>query len=190
MDFNDSYMYEENNITDTNEAEQIENLDQDADESKKRTARIDRSNAKYSAEDFMALPRAEQLELAEKYWNGKVENYDDGTFQFSYSHLAKLCQELGFRKGIVDTMPEGATVPSSIIYIEHGRRTETEVKKLTLSKSTIDKIDELLGDKLSNVEKSKVIDEILSQALEQKLADKRVGQFGVAYRPLEEERII
>lgn len=190
MDFNDSYVYEENNITDTNEVEQIENLDQDADESKKRTARVDRSNAKYSAEDFMALPRAEQLALAEKYWNGKVENYDDGTFQFSYSHLAKLCQDLGFRKGIVDTMPEGAVDPSSIIYIEHGRRVETEVKKLTLSKSTIDKIDELLGDKLSNVEKSKVIDEILSQALEQRLADKRVGQFGVAYRPLEEERII
>ena len=194
MDFGNSYKSEGFNLADSIMGEEMDAPEVDTDESKKRSQRIDRSNAKYSEEDFMKLPRKEQLELAEKYWNGPVADFDDGTFQFSYTHFANLCQKLGFRKGIVDTMPEGEAsdpvAPSSIIYIEHGRREETEVKKLTLSKSTIDKIDQLLGDKLSNVEKSKVTDEILSQALDQKLADKRVGQFGVAYRPLAEERIM
>lgn len=193
MDFGNSYMSEEINITDTNMVEANNASDLDA-EGKKRATKIDRSNAKYSEDDFMKMSRAEQLVLAEKYWNGPVADFDDGTFQFSYTHFANLCQKLGFRKGIVDTMPDGVAsdqvAPSSIIYIEHGKREETEVKKLTLAKSTIEKIDQLLGDKLSNVERSKVVDEILSQALEQKLNDKRVGQFGVAYRPLAEERLL
>ena len=188
MDFSNTYMSEELNVTDTD-------MEQETEDSKKRASKIDRSSAKYSEDDFMKLPRAEQLGLAEKYWNGPVADFDDGTFQFSYTHFANLCQKLGFRKGIVDTMPEGEfpdpeVAPSSIVYIEHGKREETEVKKLTLDKCTIEKIDKLLGDKLSNVEKSKVIDAILSQALDKKLADKRVGQFGVAYRPLAEERLL
>lgn len=80
--------------------------------------------------------------------------------------------------------------PGSIIYIEHGKRQETEVKKITFAKDTIDKIDQLLGDQLSNVERSKVIDVIRSRALDDRLAAKRAGQFGVAYRPVAEERLL
>ena len=196
MDFDNTYMAEEINITATDVSAEIKNADQDADVGKKRSPKIDRSGAKYSEDAFMNLPRSEQLALAEKYWNGPVADFDDGTFQFSYTHFANLCQKLGFRKGIVDTMPECVAsdqkevAPSSIVYIDHGKRDKTEVKKLTLAKGTIDKMDQLLGNKLSNVEKSKVIDEILSHVLDQKLADKRAGQFGVAYRPVAEERLL
>ncbi len=73
--------------------------------SKKKETKIDRSNAKYSEKYFLeSLSREEQHELAEKYWNGPVANYDDGTFQFSYAHFADICKKLGFRKGIVDTL--------------------------------------------------------------------------------------
>ena len=187
MDYIDNKTSVKMNATDTDVAPK-EN------DSKRRATKKDRSNAKYSEADFMGFPRAEQLALAEKYWNGPVDEFDDGTFQFSYTHFANLCQKLGFRKGIVDTMPEDVALdniaPSSIIYIDHGRRELTEVKKLTFSKSTIDKMEQLLGDKLSNVEKSKVIDEIFSQVLDQKLKDKKAGQFGVAYRPHDEERLM
>lgn len=164
-------------------------------EKKKRCKCKDRSNSRYSMDDFMKLPRAEQLELAEKYWNGPVADFDDGTFQFSYTHFANLCQKLGFKKGIVDTIPKGEAqvsevAPSSIVYIEHGKRGETVEKKFTLAKTTVDKIDQLLGDQLSNIERSKVIDALLSQVLDQRLSEKSKGQFGVAYRSVEEKRLI
>ena len=170
--------------------------DKEADEGRSRAAKKDRSGGKYSEEAFLALPRSEQLALAERYWNGPVATFDDGTFQFSYTHFGKICEQIGFRKGIVDTRPEiklpdkEETEPSAIIYIDHGRREETIVKKLTLSKETEEKISRLLGDRLSNIEKSKVVDVILSQALDRCLVEQKAGLFGVAYRPTEEERLI
>lgn len=187
MDFGNTYMSEELNVTDTD-------MEQETEDSKKRSQKVDRSSNKYSEEDFRALSRDEQLRLANIHWMDS-KGYDESKmFQFSYTHFSNICKELGFVKGVIDTRegeaPDPEVALSSIVYIEHGKREETEVKKLTLDKGTISKIDQLLGDKLSNVEKSKVIDAILSQALDKKLADKRVGQFGVAYRPLAEERLL
>ena len=76
-----------------------------------------------------------------------------------------------------------------IIYIDHGKR-DTIVRKYSLSESTVEKEKRLLGNKLSNSEKSKVIDVIYSTALDQRLEDQKAGRFGVCYRPQEEERLI
>ena len=161
-------------------------------EKKKRSKCKDRSNSRYSMEDFMRLPRHDQLALAEKYWMGRTECFDDGTFQFSYTCFGNLCKQLGFRKGIVDTRSEEAAIENtnSVVYINHGKRGETVEKKFTLAKTTVDKIDQLLGDQLSNIERSKVIDALLSQVLDQRLSEKSKGKFGVAYRSVEEKRLI
>lgn len=200
MDSNNSYMSEEMKLTDTDIGEEIISLD-DANGSKKRASKVDRSGNTYSEEKFRVLPREEQLRLANKHWMDS-KGYDaSGIFQFSYTHFSNICKELGFVKGVIDTRKDASDTkeyasdskkvePCSILYIDHGKREETEVKKLTFAKDTIDKIDQLLGDKLSNVEKSKVIDVILSEALDNKLAAKRVGQLVVAYRPVYEVRLI
>lgn len=193
MELENNKQFEEINSKDSSMGEEMYVV-LDGKGKKKKSRKIDRSGCKYSEKDFLQMPRAEQLVLAEKYWNGPVADFDDGTFQFSSTHFATLCQKIGFRKGVVDTLPENATSDqentSSVIYIDHGRREATEVKKFTLAKGTIEKMDQLLGDTLSNVERSKVIDAILVEALEQKLAEQRAGMFKVVYRPLDEERIL
>jgi hypothetical protein len=199
---------EERNYMDTLQTEQTENEDSAVapqteskdtveGERKQRAARKDRSDAKYSEDDFRAFPRSKQHELAEQYWNGKTEDFDDGTFQFSYTHFAKICTDLGFRKGIVDTMPEKQAAEEqesgasgSIIYIDHGKRAGSVTKKMTISEETDKKIEELLGKSLSNVEKSKVLDAILTEAIEDRLIDKRAGRFEVFYRPTDGERLL
>lgn len=157
-----------------------------------RAHRKDRSNGKYSETDFLNLPREEQLKLAEHYWMGRTEDFDDGTFQFSYTHFAELCKMLGFRKGVVDELKSNNNCTSlkKKIYIEHGRREETDVKKLTLSVSTINNLDMLLGNRLSNIEKSKVMDIIIAEKVDELLKIKKEGEFSVAYRRCEEERLI
>jgi hypothetical protein len=156
-------------------------------EKRKRASKKDRSNGKYSQEDFLNLPRVEQYALAEKYWNGPVADFDDGTFQFSSTQFAKLCEKLGFRKGIVDTLAEESLSDSQdTLYIDRGRRGETVEKKYTLSKETVVKMDELLGS-LGNMEKSKVLDLLLSQMLDEKLEAKRAGHFHVVYKASAEE---
>lgn len=158
---------------------------------KKRAQNKDRSDGELSEADFMALSRTEQLNLAEKYWNGRTDTYDkDKKFKFSYTHLGTLCERLGFRKGIVDMKKDG--VKESKLYIEHGRREKTVEKKVTFSEKTISKFNDLLGkdNKLSNIEKSKILDVILLEALEGKLAAKNAGAFSVAYKPVKEEVLI
>lgn len=75
------------------------------------------------------------------------------------------------------------------IYISHGKR-ETEEKKFTLSVTTVAKVDELVGDKLSKMEKSKVVDAIFSTALDEWLSYKKSGIFSVKYRASEEVTLI
>ncbi len=160
----------------------------------KKTTKIDRSNSKYSEADFRSLSREEQYALASKYWNGPVANYDDGTFQFSYSHFGDICRSIGLRKGIIwINEPEKQMQPSDTkktIWINHGKRTETAVKKLTLSKETIDMMDQLLGENLSNIEKSKVIDIILVNTLKEMLKDKAEGRFQICYHAVEAKRLL
>ena len=156
----------------------------------------DRSNSKYSEQDFLAMPRDEQLKLVEKYWNGPVADFDDGTFQFSYSHFAKLCSEIGFRKGIVDDfadMKEKNDCSKMKIYIEHGTRSDTVEKKFTLSTSTVEALDQLFADSdktISNIEKSKIIDVVIGDKINELLELKRKGLLSISYKPIEEVKII
>jgi hypothetical protein len=65
---------------------------------KKRAQNKDRSDGELSEADFMSLSRTEQFAIAEKYWNGRTDTYDDDKkFKFSYTHLGTLCERLGFR---------------------------------------------------------------------------------------------
>ncbi len=161
----------------------------------KRITREDRESNKYSMEDFKNLPRNDQIDLAEKYWFGSVKSFEESKlFKFSYTTLCKICKSIGLRKGVIDTLKgkdNGTDVGkvNEIIYIDHGRR-NSSTKKLTLSQETIDLMNSLLGDNLANAEKSKIIDAILRQALEDKLSKKDAGKLAVIYRPVKEERIL
>ena len=163
-----------------------------------RCSKKDRSNAKYSEVEFRRLSRTDQLKLARQYWSGAVADFDDGTFQFSYSHFAKICESLGFQKGIVDLHSDKDVrnmVPDLIIYIDRGRREETVEKKFTLSKTTVEKIEKLIESKegknqLSNIEKSKTIYKMLAMTAEQMLQAKELGKFSVAYRQHDPEILI
>lgn len=185
MDFQNSIQSEETILTDT-----------DMGESKLKKERIDRTSHKYSEDEFRTLSRKEQLKLANTHWMDSKGFDESRMFQFSYSHFSEVCKDLGFVKGVLDTKEDDyineidEVKSESMIYIDHGNRTDTEAKKFTLSKSTIDKMDQLLGDGLSNSERSKVIDAIIGKALDARLADKERGQFGVAYRPVAEERLL
>jgi hypothetical protein len=81
--------------------------------------------------------------------------------------------------------------PPTIIWIDHGKRQEgTAVKKLTLSITTIGMMDQLLGDKLSNIERSIVIDIILAEALSKLIKAKEDGRFQLSYRPVDAQRLL
>ena len=75
-------------------------------QSKSRSTNKDRSQNKYSKDDFMSLTRREQFELAKKYWNIPSDQFDDGTFQFSRTLFVKLCEEIGFEKSVIDKRGE------------------------------------------------------------------------------------
>lgn len=159
-------------------------------EAEKRKGNLDRSKNKYSEVDFRTLPRKEQLELAQTWWMDSKGFDNGGMFQFSYTHFSNICKDLGFEKGVLDTKKDtDFPKKGSCIFIDHGRREETEVKKLTLSKSTVCKMDQLL-EGLSNIEKSKVLDVLLEKLLDEKLQDKAMGMFSVFYRPQKEQQIL
>ncbi len=159
-------------------------------EAEKRKVTVDRSHHRYSEEDFRHLPREEQLRLANVHWMDSKGYDKSGMFQFSYTHFSNICKDLGFEKGVLDTKKDtDFPKKGSCIFIDHGRREETEVKKLTLSKSTVCKMDQLL-EGLSNIEKSKVLDVLLEKLLDEKLQDKAMGMFSVFYRPQKEQQIL
>ncbi len=160
---------------------------------KQRSARKDRSDGKYSEEAFRNLSREVQFELAKEYWNKPVNEFDDGTFQFSSSHFAEVCKSLQFEKRtvVVDAKAEEKEnqPKDTVVVIDHGRR-ETERHNWTFSEGTNDKIERLLGENLSNMEKSKVIDVILNNELDNLLKEKEAGRFHVDYRPVEKVRLV
>lgn len=164
-----------------------------------RSPNKDRSAGKYSEDDFLALPRDVQFELAEKYWLSPTAKFDDGTFKFSCAHFAKICAQLGFEKRtiIVDTHSDiKKTCESDMvkIYIDHGTRSGAVERKFTLQKETASVIDALFDDssssKISNMEKSKIVDTIIRNSFEKLLEKKKNGNLIVAYRPVEETRLI
>ncbi len=130
-----------------------------------------------------------------------IRNMYANGYSFTWTDLTVIAKFLGFKitnpgeqnphyiKDDVIEVSSSTNEQDGIIYINHGRR-DTEIKKYSLSKNTIAKEKKLLGDALGNSERSKVIDVIYSSALDQRLADKESGRFGVCYRPQEEERLI
>jgi hypothetical protein len=143
------------------------------------------------------MSREQQFEFAQKWWMSSI-GFDEGAmFQFSYNHFSDICRKLGFEKGVVDTHAKVISLDSGekpqeedIIYIERGKRENTVEKKITLSGETIEKIELLLGGKLSNVDKSKAIEAILAAKTDELLAKKEEGKFGLAYRPTELKRLV
>lgn len=148
----------------------------------------------YSKEDFLGLSRKEQKKLAEKYWNGSggsIRFKEDGMFQFSYTLFSKLCEQLQFRRGIIDDLEAEEThVPCKTIWIDRGKRRDTEIKKLTFSKSTVQKMERFLGKNLTAMERSKVMDALISETLDQAIEDRAAGRLTVEYSPTERQRLL
>lgn len=164
---------------------------------KKRSARKDRSMNTYSLEGFFSLPLDRQIELATKYGYSSTEFEASDLFQFAYSVFIKSLSEHGFERSYVYTGPSNEAASSGDdmkrIYIDHGKRGETIEKKVTLSATTNEKLNRLLDSPehpLSNSERSKALDAILSSALDGFLSLKEQGKFRLAYRPQEEEWLI
>ena len=162
-----------------------------------RSSKKDRSSNRYSEEEFLALPRSQQLELANIWWMNSKEFDDSQLFQFSYTHFAEICKKLGFKKGVIDTGQYDKSGTSEaikkehVLWIERGRRTDTIEKKITLSGDTFKKYDELIGSKnLTNIEKSKIFEAIINIALDECLKKKERGEFMVGYRATKAERLL
>lgn len=171
----------------------------DGDRDEKRTRRSS-IEGKYSQEDFINLSEEDQIQLLNLYLIEKPSaEFEDGTFQFSRTTLLKLAETLGFRKTFSkdtnseDNKEKTPVVPvddGDLLYIDRGRRVDTVEKKITLSGLTNSRLEDLLGNRLSNIEKSKATDAILSYAIDILMERKKKGKFGIAYRPTELERIV
>ena len=167
------------------------------DEYNLRAGKKDRSANRYSEEEFLSLPRSQQLELANIWWMNSKEFDEGGMFQFSYTHFSNLCQRLGFKKGVIDTGQcsksgtSEAIKKEHVLWIERGRRTDTIEKKITLSGETYEKYDKLIGSQdLTNIEKSKIFEAIINIALDECLKKKERGEFKVGYRATKAERLL
>ncbi len=156
---------------------------------KKRGPRKDRSKSKYSEEDFRKMPRDQQFELAQKYMMLGDDEFDDGTFQISKSQFCKVCNELGIKKetSVIDTQAVKKASEGTVLYIEHGKR-KTERNNWTYSEGTSDKVDRLLGDIPSTMERSKLIDKIFNDALDQLLEEKGAGRLYWDYKRTDEKK--
>lgn len=165
---------------------------------KTKQLRTRRSNieGKYSQDDFRNLSEEEQVFLLNKYlFETESKHFEDGTFQFSRTTLTKLAEELGYKKSYIRTDSSLSNVSykkhlDNVIYIDRGRREQSIEKKITLSQSTNDKLNQLLGSTLSNIEKSKTLDAILEKAIDDLLLKKQDGSFGISYRQTEAKRIL
>lgn len=166
------------------------------DEMKQLRTRRSNIEGKYSQDDFRNLSEAEQVTLLNKYLiDVPSEKFEDGTFKFSRTTLAKLAEELGYKRSYIrtDSSLSNASFEKpldNIIYIDRGRREQSIEKKITLSRSTNDKLNQLLGNTLSNIEKSKAIDAILEKAIDDLLLKKQDGSFGISYRRTEAKRLL
>lgn len=148
-----------------------------------RQKRKDRSSGIYSEEAFKALPRQMQLKLAQKYLMQPTEQFDDGTFQFSYSHFVNVCKEISIVKGVVDA--RRMEDEDMLIILEHGTRAETVMKQFTFEKETMELLDEVFKNskkKVGNIEKSKVLNLILKKALKEVVKAKEEGHLIISYR--------
>ena len=148
---------------------------------KKRTTGITQSA-------FRSLPRSEQFEYANKYLNKKDKDFDDGTFAFSVTTFKKLCEELGFMKIVTDTRATAANAQQSahVIELSRSKREHTIEKKLRLSDDTVELMASAVTDKMTNEEKSKVIDIIIHDAFERVAKERAEGKLHIEYKEKQE----
>ena len=154
-------------------------------ELKRKKGPIDRTESRYSVEEFLSLSRDEQIRLAEDYMFRESDRFDDGMFKFSRTTFFKICKEIGIEKGIVDKR-----VGDTVIYIEHGCRREKKQVKLMLEEETLKKLDTIFGDSVSTQVRSKVMEVVLSEALDRLVKAKETGCLEIFYKPVEAEKIL
>lgn len=171
-------------ITETNQ------LDDDNTKNK-RGPKKDRSEGKYSQEDFQAMSRQEQFEIAKEYYMRSVEEFDDGTFNFSQSTFKRLCENLGFTKGIIDTRVDEAkeqntSVEKETIWLDDIKRVNPVSKKITVSKDILDKIEDFFKKepRLTNVEKSLLIELFLRRGVDSVVGSVDDGNAEIALKPV------
>ena len=150
----------------------------------------ERKKGAISQDQFRTMDWHERLELVKRYQNVKDKDFDDGTFAFSVTTFKNLCAELHLDKCIVDMEHQTITEKkiesnhddNAIITISREKRENVREKTFTLSSSTLAIIDELFSDvKITNEERSKIIDSVITDAFSNALTAKRDGRLSVEY---------
>ena len=144
---------------------------------KKRVTGINQST-------FRSLPREQQFEYAREYLNKKDKDFDDGTFAFSVTTFKNICNELGFVKVVTDTRATAADAQQSahVIELSRSKREHTVEKKLRLSTDTVELMSSVVTDKMTNEEKSKVLDIIIHEAFERVAKERADGKLHIEYK--------
>ena len=148
---------------------------------KKRVTGINQST-------FRSLPRAEQFEYAKEYLNKRDKDFDDGTFSFSVTTFKNICNELGFVKVVTDTRATISDEQQSahVIELSRSKRESTVEKKLRLSTDTVELMASAVTDKMTNEEKSKVLDIIIHDAFERVAKERAEGKLRIEYKEKQE----
>lgn len=155
----------------------------------------ERKKGSISQYQFRTMDWHERLELVKRYQNVKDKDFDDGTFAFSVTTFKNLCNELHLDKCIVDMEHQTITEKNksykddnaTVITISREKRENVREKTFTLSSSTLALIDELFSDvKITNEERSKIIDSVITDAFSNALTAKRDGRFSVEYAEKQE----
>ena len=133
---------------------------------------------------FRSLTREQQFEYAKEYLNKKDKDFDDGTFAFSVTTFKNICNELGFVKVVTDTRATAADAQQSahVIELSRSKREHTVEKKLRLSTDTVELMSSVITDKMTNEEKSKVLDIIIHEAFEQVAKERAEGKLRIKYK--------
>lgn len=137
---------------------------------------------------FRSLSRYEQFEYAKTYLNKRDKDFDDGTFAFSVTTFKNICNELGFVKVVTDTRATAADAQQSahVIELSRSKREHTVEKKLRLSTDTVELMTSAVTDKMTNEEKSKVIDIIIHEAFERVAKERAEGKLRIEYKEKQE----
>ena len=137
---------------------------------------------------FRSLPREQQFEYAKEYLNKRDRDFDDGTFAFSVTTFKKLCDELGFVKLVTDTRATSADAQQSahVIELSRSKREHTVEKKLRLSADTVELMASVITDKMTNEEKSKVLDIIIHDAFAKVAKERAEGKLHIEYKEKQE----
>ena len=148
---------------------------------KRRTTGINQST-------FRSLPREQQFEYAKEYLNKRDRDFDDGTFAFSVTTFKNICNELGFVKVVTDTRATAANAQQSahVIQLSRSKREHTVEKKLRLSADTVELMASVITDKMTNEEKSKVLDIIIHEAFERVAKERAEGKLHIEYKEKQE----